>query len=184
MPLLNPSAPPPTPASQLPDLPAGPSLESVRGPVDIPLFETWQLICIGILTAALFGILVSWLIRFLRSRAKCPASRPPENIARHAIEQANGDDPAYALALTQAVRSYLNTKLKRPILAQTSEETLSHLPPSFAVSAEDLRAFFQHCDTIKFGQAPLSKEQRIQLSDTALRLIETVHLSEKEAVKK
>lgn len=181
MPLLNPSASDPAQASQLPELPAGPSLDSVRGPVEIPLFETWQLICMGLLAAILFGILASWLVRYLRSRAKCPASHSPEQIARLTIEQAGGDDREYIQTLSQAVRHYFDSKLKRSILAQTSQETLAHLPPNFPISERELTAFFQQCDTIKFAQASLSPKQRIKLSDTALQFIETVHQAEKEA---
>ncbi len=181
MPLLNPSAPPPSQPGQLPELPAGPSLDSVRGPVEIPLFETWQLICMGLLSAVLFGILASWLVRYLRARAKCPASRSPQQIAHLAIEQVDGTDREFTQSLSLAVRSYFNTILKRPILAQTSEETLSHLPPDFPINIESLRDFFQQCDAIKFAQASLSSEQRIQLSDTARQFIDTVSQAEKEA---
>ena len=70
MPAPTSTVPANTAANQLPELPAGPSLEFVRGPIEIPLFETWQLICISLLSAVLISILANWLIRFLRTRTK------------------------------------------------------------------------------------------------------------------
>ena len=181
MPVPTSTVPANTAANQLPELPAGPSLEFVRGPIEIPLFETWQLICISLLSAVLVSILANWLIRFLRTRTKCPSSLPPEEIARRAIGQANGDDRAYTQALTHALRSYLTTPLQGPILSQTSTETLRNLPADFPINDSELKSFLEQCDIVKFANKSLTPEQRNELADTALKFVETVHQSYKEA---
>ena len=61
----------PQQAPAIPELPPGPSLDRVRGPVDIPLLETWQIVLIvllGLIVASLLGWKLFQSIRAKKSR--------------------------------------------------------------------------------------------------------------------
>ena len=148
-----PPCPPMPPQISCPSCRPGPSLEFVRGPIEIPLFETWQLICISPAQRSLAAqhTVAHWLVRFLRTRTKCPSSparsdRTPRNRTGH------GDDRAYTQALTHALRSYLTTSRQGPIRsAQTSTETLRNLPADLPINDSELKSFLEQCDTVKFA---------------------------------
>ena len=58
----------PAQTPQLPDLPPGPSLDRVRGPIEIPPFEPWQIGVMIALAVLALSLLIWGIVRFMRAR--------------------------------------------------------------------------------------------------------------------
>ena len=139
------------PTTQIPDLPAGPALDSVRGPVDIPLFEPWQ---IGIITALglLLIALLTWgITRFIRSRRKRTRAIQPHIAALAELETAaaytTGDDDRFAVLSSRALRRYFEARSGIPALEKTTLEFLNSLkdhPKLNAEASAALLEFMEH----------------------------------------
>ena len=65
-------------APQMPPLPEGPSLDRVRGPVEIPAYEPWQIAILLGFIVLFIGLLI-WL--YARSRLKSATTTPPYELA-------------------------------------------------------------------------------------------------------
>lgn len=155
---------------QLPPLPEGPALESVRAPIEAGSgYETWQ-IALAALAVILIALSFIWL--YLRSRNKEAAALPPKEAALAELDAASQatDDERFALLCANALRRYLEYRFNLPATAQTSAELVSRLPLQ-PDDKENLRSFLEACDGVKFAGQALSEEQRIQLMDTAKSLI-------------
>ena len=63
---------------QLPPLPEGPSLDRVRGPIEIPAYEPWQIAILLGFIVLFIGLLI-WL--YVRSRRKSATATSPYEIA-------------------------------------------------------------------------------------------------------
>ena len=97
-----------TNAPQLPDLPAGPSLDRVRGPVEIPLFEVWQIVLIAIVGTTVLLLLVRLLIRLIRCKKGNSLRLTPARAAHGLLDKA-ASEPAnkdFAISTTDALRHY------------------------------------------------------------------------------
>jgi len=166
---------------QLPPLPEGPSLDRVRGPVEIPAYEPWV---IGILFGfiVLFIGLLIWL--YVRSRQKSATTTPPYEAAlaelQAAAELTAEDDECFAILSSQALRRYLEDELGLHSIARTSEEFLLSLKDNTQLdefSQTTLRELLANFDQIKFAQQPISITERIYITDTVRELINLVHVA-------
>ncbi|MDQ8206541.1 DUF4381 family protein [Coraliomargarita sp. SDUM461003] len=175
----------PASAPQLPPLPEGPTFDRVRGPIEIPTYETWQIV----LAVAVGGLLLGLLIwRLLRARSQAPSFVCPRQSALAELETAarltENDDQRFAQLSSQALRRYLEEGLGLRFSSRTSEEFLRNLKgdtrfaPEFQEKlAELLRTF----DQIKFAQKPASQETRSQITHSVRQLIEQAHaIAQKE----
>jgi hypothetical protein len=173
------------PPPEIPDLPAGPALDRVRGPVDIPPFEAWQIGMIAALTAALLALLVWGIARWIRARrARAPALEPHsaalaelQTAAAHSAD----DDHRFAALSSLALRRYFQQRCGIPALEQTSAELLHSLQAHPQLNCEAraaLHQFMQDCDRVKFAQASLSAAQRASLTASAQQLIQKFEASE------
>ena len=170
---------------QLPPLPEGPSLDRVRGPVDIPAYEPWQIIlALGFIV--LFIALLIWLA--VRSRQKLTKTTPPYETALVELQAATNlsakDDERFAILSSQALRRYLEGEFGLRSTARTSEEFLHSLKgntqfdESFQSTLREVLAKF---DQIKFAQQAISITARIHVTDTVRKLIDRAHAtSQKE----
>ncbi|WPJ97480.1 DUF4381 family protein [Coraliomargarita algicola] len=169
----------PASAPKLPALPEGPTFERVRGPIEIPSYEPWQ-ITLAILATIFFLAILTWQI--LRNRRKTSTPTPPYQVALAELETAeqltDNDDERFAILCSQALRRYLEDALHLHSRARTSQEFLHnlkgnpHLDQNFQDTlAETLTQF----DQIKFAQKPVSQEVRIHISTTVRQLIEQAH---------
>lgn len=169
---------------QLPELPEGPSLESVRGPVEIPAFETWQIALAGIALILLLGLVAWCLKKFCKPK---PKSISPYETAmtglNAATDQAQQDNERFAVLCSQVLRRYLEDGLGLKFSARTSEEFLrslkgnTSLEESYQEELTDLLAAF---DRIKFARKEISQEERSDISDTVRSLIERAEETIKE----
>lgn len=182
-------------APQLPPLPEGPALNRVRGPVEIPAYEPWQIV-LAVGCVVLFLGLLLWL--FWRARKKSAPSIPPYEAAMCELDAAArltaGDDDRFAVRSSMALRRYLLEALglqRRGGTCDarggssgntgTTQELLHRLAgdkgfgPDFQNRlGQTLTAF----DRVKFAGQGLSPEERSRLTDAVRQLIEEVHQCE------
>ena len=173
---------------QLPPLPEGPSLDRVRGPVEIPAYEPWQ-IAIALGFIVLFIGLLIWL--YVRSRQKSATTTPPYEVALAELQAAADltaqDDERFAILSSHALRRYLEDELGLLSTARTSEEFLLSLKGNaqFDESFQStLREVLANLDHVKFAQQAISIEARIHITDTIRKLIDQAHAtSQKEGIR-
>jgi hypothetical protein len=173
---------------QLPPLPEGPSLDRIRGPIEIPAYDSWQ-IALAVGLSALFVGLLIYL--FIRSRRKAATTTPPYEAAladlQAAADLTTEDDERFAILSSHALRRYLEEGLGLRSTARTSEEFLlslkgnTQLDESFQTTLGEVLANF---DQIKFAQQAISIEARIHITDTVRKLIDQANAtSQKEGTR-
>ena len=172
---------------QLPPLPEGPALERVRGPVEIPPYEPWQIALAVGFSLIFLGLLV-WL--YIRSRKKAKTSIPPYKAAICELDAAAQltaeDDDRFAVLSSLALRRYLENSLGLQFSARTSDEFIRSLRGDTRFDDAfhgQLTAVLAAFDQIKFAGQPVRPEERIQLTDTVRRLIEQVEHTQADAEK-
>lgn len=174
----------PASAPQLPALPEGPAFDRVRGPIEIPAYEPWQIaLAIGVCLLAL--LLLGWL--FIRMRRRQPSPTPPYEVAIAELETAakltKNDDERFAMLSSQALRRYLEDGLGLHFKARTSEEFLRALKanPQFDTEFQNkLTEVLATFDSIKFAQESVTAEKRTHITNTVRELIDKAHLSAQE----
>ena len=168
-------------APRMPPLPDGPSLDRMRGSVEIPAYEPWQIAILLGFIVLFIGILI-WLA--VRSRRKSAITTPPYEAALEEIQAAADltaeDDERFAILSSQALRRYLENELGLRSTARTSEEFLLSLKGN--VQLDDffqatLREVLAKFDQIKFAQQPISITARIYITDTVRELINQAHVT-------
>lgn len=187
MPLTNQQSPVAAPTSQFPELPAGPSLDRVRGPVEIPMFEPWQItlfILIGLVALALIAWAIIALMRHLKNKqtALTPAAAALAEL--DAAAALNTDDERFAVLSTNALRRYFEEGLNIPARGRTSEEFLRTLKDNTRLNStfsEQLSLFLAQCDGIKFAQQTVDSDQRTKLTALAKELIQQAEASKEDA---
>ena len=165
-------------APQLPDLPPGPSLDRVRGPIEIPPFEPWQIGVIIALAVLALSVLIWGILRFMRARSNRSQAELPHLTARAelkaAAELTTNDDERFAVLSSMALRRYFETGKGIAALGRTSLEFLQGLdghPQMNPEARSSLTEFLEHCDRVKFAQASLTAAERSALTDSATALI-------------
>ncbi len=164
-------------APQLPDLPEGPSLDRVRGAIEIPAYEPWQ-IALAVLCGLFFLGLIFWA--FLRRRKKSATPCPPYETALAELKAAAefADDERFAVLTSTALRRYFENGLGLRFKARTSEEFLrslkgnSRLDSAYQAQLGEVLAAF---DQIKFARSTVAAEDRVRLSQTVRDLIDQAH---------
>ena len=168
----------PAQSPQLPDLPPGPSLDRVRGPIEIPPFEPWQIGVIIALAVLALSVLIWGILRFMRARSNRSQAELPHLTARAelkaAAELTTNDDERFAVLSSMALRRYFETGKGIAALGRTSLEFLQGLdghPQMNPEARSSLTEFLEHCDRVKFAQASLTATERSALTNSATTLI-------------
>lgn len=173
------------PTPQLPPLPDGPSLDRVRGPIELPAYSNWQ-ITLFALASLLLLVLFIWagarLYRYFRQRR---AALAPAQVAQAELRSAElcQADERFAVCLTQALRRYFEQGLHLPSHAQTSEEflrRLKHHPHLSTDFQNELAEFLRHCDRVKFARTQMDSLQRSKLIQQAHNLVEQAEAVKEE----
>ena len=171
--------------SQMPPLPEGPSLDRVRGPIEIPAYEPWQIILALGFIVLFIGLLI-WLA--IRCRRKATKTTPPYEVALAELQAAadfsTEDDKHFAILSSQALRRYLEDEFGLRSAARTSEEFLlslkgnTQLDESFQTT---LREILASLDQTKFSQQTINIESRIHIINTLKDLVNQAQaISQKE----
>ena len=166
---------------QLPPLPEGPSLDRVRGPIEIPAYEPWKIAILLGFIVLFIGLLI-WL--YVRSRRKSATATSPYEIAVAELQAAADltpeDDERFAILSSQALRRYLEDGLGLRSTACTSEEFLLSLKDNTQLDEffqTTLREVLDNFDQIKFAQQPIRITSRIYITDTVRELINQAHVA-------
>ena len=172
-------------ARQMPPLPEGPSLDRVRGPIEITAYEPWQIVLALGFIVLFIGLLI-WLA--VRSRRKATITIPPYEAALSELQAAADlsaeDDERFAILSSQALRRYLEDEFGLRSTARTSEEFLLNLKSNtqFDESFQTtLSEILDSLDQTKFSQQTISIESRIYIINTLKDLINQAQvISQKE----
>jgi hypothetical protein len=124
---------------------------------------------------------VAWLLwRYWRKKAAtvlAPPPIPPHVRARHALEAALGllsDPKAFSIAVSGAVRDYLEERFDFHAPERTTEEFLYELQGTNLLTTEQklsLGEFLANCDLIKFAKYEPTETELRGLHAAALKLV-------------
>ena len=175
-------------APQMPPLPEGPSLDRVRGPIEIPAYEAWQIVLALGFIVLFIGLLI-WLA--VRSRGKATTTTPPHEAALAELQAVADlsaeDDERFAILSSQVLRRCLEDELGQHSTARTSEEFLLSLKGNTQLDESlqtTIREIIATLDQTKFAQQAISIESRIHIIDTLRELINQAQIiSQKEGTR-
>jgi hypothetical protein len=177
--------------------PSPASTNSISATDDIrklkPLIEIsdewlWLKIVLGVLALAL----VAWFAwrwwQRRRARAAFVPPVPAQDRARARLQEALAliDQPKpFCIAVSDALRQYLEERLKFRAPERTTEEFLIELRSTHLLNAEQkhsLGAFLEQCDLVKFARHEPGRPELMDLHRAALRLIQETEIIEVTAV--
>ena len=171
--------PPPAPAQTVATTN---DIRPIKPPVVVADPWTWVFWIAGVLIA--LGVLVAILFLLLKKqkrRAFVPPL-PPHARARMKLEAALlliNEPRAFAIAVSDAMRVYLEERFQLRAPERTTEEFLRDLQKTSALTApqkESLSAFLDQCDLMKFARFEPTEAALRELHESALRLVhETQH---------
>lgn len=166
--LIPPPAPPQTVASTN-------DIRPIKPPVAVPNPWLWVFWIAGILiTLAIVAVLVALAKKKQRA---IPAPVPPHVRARQKLDAALlliGDPRAFCIAVSDAVRVYLEERFQLRAPERTTEEFLRDLQKTAALTSEQkasLAAFLEQCDLVKFARFEPAETMLRELHESALRLV-------------
>lgn len=161
----------------------GEELLPPRPPVEIPNPWLPWLWAAGVLLA--LGLLVM-LWRFWSRRAEAAKPQPtPYEVALARLEEADAHRQPetaerYVVAVTEALRHFIEEAFALPAPEQTTEEFLltAREHPFFAGAMGDrLGAFLRSCDLVKFARQSLGPGELSQMREEAAEFLRTGHES-------
>lgn len=168
-------------APRMPPLPEGPSLDRVRGPIEILAYEPWEIAILLGFIVLFIGLLI-WLCARIRRRASTTTAPYEAALAelQAAADLTAKDDERFAILSSQALRRYLEDELGLRSTARTSQEFLLSLKGNVQLDEffqATLREVLAKFDQIKFAQQPISITERIYITDTVRELINQAHVT-------
>jgi hypothetical protein len=160
--------------------PTGPGTNDIRPikpPVAIP--GSWLPWVLGCLAAAAVGAaLYHWLSRRRKAEPPPAPPLPPHVRARKRLEQALGllsEPRLFCIAVSDAIRLYLEERFALQAPDRTTEEFLSELQHSVHLTPAQkdmLGDFLSRCDLVKFARFEPSEADLRGLHSAAERLVE------------
>ena len=162
-------------------------IRPIKPPVPVPNPWFWVFVIGG---ALLFVALVTaafLLWRAKRKRRAIPPPVPPHVRARQKIDAALAliNDPrAFCIAVSDAVRVYLEERFTLRAPERTTEEFLRDLQKTPALMAQQkssLATFLEQCDLVKFARFEPPETVLRELHESALRLIHETQYEEQPA---
>lgn len=173
------------PAPQLPELPEGPSIERVRGPVEIPLFETWEIALFIGLGIFVFGCVIWLVVAQIQKQRLNQKKTSAYKFALSEISEAQQitESETFTVRCSAALRHYFEDGLGIAATGRTSEEFICSLKGNTRLDQsyqQQLTQFFAQCDAIKFAGHSADESQRTALADSALTLIKDAERTKEE----
>ena len=177
-------------SSPPPASPGEEELEDIRdihGPVSIP--NPWMplLIAAGVLAGlGLLGFLVRLIVRKLRQKSE-PIPISPYEQALQELDATrslmkSGQDKAFSIAVSDAVRYFLERQFDMPAPESTTEEFLNDIhdhPLIKGPLADNFSRFLQMCDLAKFARYPLGLAGMEELLGMGRKLVEETYVKHK-----
>ncbi len=168
----------PSPAAGGTNAPALQFHEALKPMIEIPNPWRW-----AIWTGSLLAVcLISWLLwRWWKKKADAAQAAPivpPHVRARRALEAALaliGDPKAFSIAVSGAVREYLEERFTFHAPDRTTEEFLYELQNTNLLTVDQkasLGNFLENCDLIKFAKYEPAETELRAMHDAARRLVD------------
>jgi hypothetical protein len=156
---------------------ASPDIHDIHSFVPLTFWEQYGLnVVLGSLAAIL---LIGWLTwRLLRKKMippLTPIERARQELAAARAMLASGEDKAFAIAVSDAVRHYLENAYNMPAPERTTEEFLQEAARHAWLQGEltvRLRRFLEFCDLTKFAGQQCGATEREQLLGAASEFVE------------
>jgi hypothetical protein len=152
-------------------------IRPIKPPVAVPNPWAWVFWGAGIfVTLAIIGTVLA-ILQKAKSRRPMAPPVPPHVRARQKLEAALlliGDPRAFCIAVSDAVRVYLEERFKLRAPERTTEEFLRDLQKTSALTPQQkagLTAFLEQCDLVKFARFEPSETLLRELHESALRLV-------------
>jgi hypothetical protein len=153
-------------------------LRGIKGPVDIPNGWAWAA-WLGALLLAM-GLAYWWWQRWRKKRAQLPGPvvLPPHFRAKQRLAEALAlihDPRLFCIAVSDAVRLYLEERFDYRAPERTTEEFLAELAASTSLypdQKDSLAAFLEACDLVKFARFEPTESALRELHESAVRLVE------------
>jgi hypothetical protein len=152
-------------------------IRPIKPPVAVPNPWAWVYWSAGILlVAALIAAAFLWLRNRQKRRTVIPPV-PPHVRARQRIDAALqfiGDPRAFCIAVSDAVRMYLEERFNLRAPERTTEEFLRDLqktPVLTQPQKSSLATFLEQCDLVKFARFEPPEAMLRELHESALRLV-------------
>ncbi len=152
-------------------------IRPIKPPVEVP--NPWAPWLWAGGAVALLGLVALGVMLWLTTRRRRAVAPPlPAHVrARMKLEAALqfiGDPRAFAIAVSDAVRVYLEERFQLRAPERTTEEFLRDLQRTSALNAqqkESLAAFLEQCDLLKFARFEPPETMLRELQESALRLV-------------
>jgi hypothetical protein len=157
----------------------GADIRDIKGPVEIPNGWAWLAWTLGALVLVAAVVLAAryWLRR--RRRRQAPEIIiPPHVRARNRLNaalQLIHDPKPFCIAVSDAVRTYLEERFEYRAPERTTDEFLVELQSSPLLSSDQKRSladFLGRCDLVKFAKLEPAETELRDLHDGAFRLVE------------
>jgi hypothetical protein len=161
---------------QLPDLPTGPDLQNMRGPVEIPAYTTWQVALLAVIAVGVFLLITRLIYRYINAKKVKPLETPYQ-VFQETLESAKNFDPADARlpnTLSKALRSYLLAVSESNTLGASSKELVAIAAKHPVIKSTDLGEIdhmLRLLDQARFQAAPLASKVVI---DELAQIVESI----------
>lgn len=179
------NAPPDSTPSLLPN-PGGapsatppPEIRDIAPPIDVFPYPLWMVILAGCIAAAMLGLLIWLIVRWIRSRP-APPPPTPRQVALAALEKLRQELPgiapyAFSIAVSDVLRAYIGAAYGLHAPRQTSPEFLASISDYANFSDADrtlLADFLEHCDMIKFAHVEADASDSEKLLGSAVAFVQ------------
>jgi hypothetical protein len=152
-------------------------IRPIKPPVAVPNPWVWVFWGVGIFLA--LAILGTVLAIWQRAKSRRPMAPPvpPHVRARQKLEAALlliGDPRAFCIAVSDAVRVYLEERFDLRAPERTTEEFLRDLQKTSVLTPQQkasLAGFLEQCDLVKFARFEPPEALLRELHESALRLV-------------
>jgi hypothetical protein len=158
--------------------PAAPDIHDIHGLVPLTYWERYgtETIVGGVAAVLVLSLLV-WLLLHKKVRPPLtPIERARQELAAARALLATGQDQAFAITVSGAVRHYLENAYHMPAPERTTEEFLQEASRHDWLRGELttlLRRFLELCDLAKFAGQQYGPAEREQLHAAASEFVET-----------
>ena len=166
--------PPPTPPSTVASTN---DIRPIKPPVEVPNPWLWVFWAAGILIVLALVTAAIGIWRATSKRRAIPVPVPPHVRARQKLDAALlliSDPRAFCIAVSDAVRVYLEERFRLRAPERTTEEFLRDLQRTGALTAQQkssLAAFLEQCDLVKFARFEPPETLLRELHESGLRLV-------------
>ena len=154
------------------------ALYDIEGPFVLSASFPWK-VALGVVCGLILGGILYQLFYKRKSKPNHTPSLSPYDAALKRLSQVhlNAEAASFATTLSDIVRTFIQYKLNCPVIYQTTEEFMGTLGSSALQTPvyQDLLAFLNACDLVKFAKAPLNQEERSILLGNLRSLLDSLH---------